>query len=773
MTASRDRLIALLDPASGLNGVDYAELVEGSDPPKLRVHFHTGVALSGGAVTARLDGGDRIRTIPLDTIGAADWSADAEGRPLLLLRPLIEGDFSNYLLTLESARLDPRFTATPVSFKVFCPSKFDCEPLDEQCPPDPHAAPAIDYLAKDFTSFRNLLLDDSAQRYPGWLERSEGDVGIMLAEALSALADELSYQQDRVAADLNFATAVGRQALAAHARLVDYEPRPARSARTELMLTVAAGSVPAGALINGVDADGQRIGFETGEGLAGPAAYPVDPRSNWPLAPWWWDEDSRCLPRGSVEMWLVGDALGLVPGSRLLIQTDLDGESIRQIVTLTAVSADFDPLFPSGTGTKLTRIAWDSSDALTRARDLTRTRAGGNLVPATQGVRAGERFATAPAPASAAGATLAIEREGTNGVAVQRLPLRAEQLAWLPDSADPEIKVAQILPEPRDWNHSPTLLDADPFEPAFALDQEAWRAVSFAGDGGATHWEPDGDEGTTLRFGDGVFGQSPEPGAVFDVTYRTGAGAAGNLPADAINEIVAAGAIVEARNPLPAAGGADCESALEVRRFAPQAFRAKPLRAVRAEDYSAAARELSWVQDAAARFRWTGSWHSGFVAADPIGGFDAGLANHIELAQMIDRRRLAAVEAFTPAPRFVSIDLEIDICVKSDAWRDDVERRVIASLAPAGRSRDSTGFFFADRFSFGMPLYRARLEEAIAAIPGVKGVLDIRYRRRAALKSFAPLPAILTVGTGEILRIDNDSDWPERGTITILTEGGA
>lgn len=773
MTDTRERLLALLDPASGLNGVDYAELLAGSEPPQLRVHFLTDVPVSAGPVAARLDGGDRIRTVPLDAIAAGDWSTDAEGRPLLLLRPLAEGDFSTYVLTVEAPAIDSRFETTPVSFKIFCPSKFDCRPVEEPCSPETLTAPAIDYLAKDFASFRALLLDDSAQRYPGWLERSEADLGVMMAEALSALADELSYQQDRVAADLNFATAVGRQALVAHARLVDYEPQAARSARTELMLNVAANQVAAGSAIGGVDGDGQRIGFEIGEGLAGPAAYAVDPRWNWPLEPWWWDEEERCLPRGAVEMWLVGDSLGLVPGCRLLIQTDLPGESIRQIVTLTEAADDFDPLFPPGTGTKLTRIKWGEGDALARARDLTATRIGGNIVPASQGVRATERFATAPAPASAPSAVLAIEREGANGVTVQRLPLRSGNLAWLPGAAAPEIQVAQLLPQVRGWSHSATLLDADAFEPAFAVDQEAWRAVTVAGDGRPTHWEPDGDDGATIRFGDGIFGEAPEPGALFEIVYRTGVGSAGNLPADSIREIAAPGAIVEARNPLAATGGADAETALQVRRFAPEAFRAHPLRAVRPEDYAAAARELQWVQDAAARFRWTGSWHSGFVAADPLGGFDADLAQRLELVRMIDRRRLAGVEVFTPPPLFVSIDLEIDICVKSDAWRDDVERRVIESLAPAGSRRDSTGFFFADRFSFGMPLYRARLEEAIVAIPGVKGVLDIRYRRRAALRSFLPLPPILAVGTGQILRIDNDSDWPERGTITIRTEGGA
>ena len=78
--------------------------------------------------------------------------------------------------------------------------------------------PPIDYLAKDFLSFRQALLDFSALRYPEWQERSEADFGVMFLEALSALADDLSYTQDRVAAEATLrnrdAAALGRPACA-------------------------------------------------------------------------------------------------------------------------------------------------------------------------------------------------------------------------------------------------------------------------------------------------------------------------------------------------------------------------------------------------------------------------------------------------------------------------------------------------------------------------------------------------------------------------------
>jgi hypothetical protein len=54
----------------------------------------------------------------------------------------------------------------------------------------------------------------------------------------------------------------------------------------------------------------------------------------------------------------------------------------------------------------------------------------------------------------------------------------------------------------------------------------------------------------------------------------------------------------------------------------------------------------------------------------------------------------------------------------------------------------------------------------------VKGVLSIDFRRRGVLTGFGPLPEVFPLAADEILRIDNDPDWPERGTIQVFPEGG-
>ena len=53
--------------------------------------------------------------------------------------------------------------------------------------------------------------------------------------------------------------------------------------------------------------------------------------------------------------------------------------------------------------------------------------------------------------------------------------------------------------------------------------------MAFDPTGLPTQWDYDGDQGDTLRFGFEGFGQPPNDGDVYDVTYRIGVGATGNV----------------------------------------------------------------------------------------------------------------------------------------------------------------------------------------------------------------------------------------------------
>jgi predicted phage baseplate assembly protein len=157
------------------------------------------------------------------------------------------GDFSNYILKVvdldEVGRptdqpmksFDPCYASLLFSFKAGCPSRLDCRP------PDVSKAlrfddPEINYLAKDYASFRQIILDRLALILPDWKERHVPDLGIALVEILAYAGDHLSYYQDAVATEAYLGTARQRISVRRHARLVDYKMHEGCNSRTWVFL---------------------------------------------------------------------------------------------------------------------------------------------------------------------------------------------------------------------------------------------------------------------------------------------------------------------------------------------------------------------------------------------------------------------------------------------------------------------------------------------------------------------------------------------------------
>jgi uncharacterized phage protein gp47/JayE len=96
----------------------------------------------------------------------------------------------------------------------------------------------IDYLARDYASFRQALLDLIPSKLPEWSDRSEADFGVALIELFAYMADILSYYQDRVANEAFLGTAQERRSVIQHLRLIGYEMAPAAPASAALSVIV-------------------------------------------------------------------------------------------------------------------------------------------------------------------------------------------------------------------------------------------------------------------------------------------------------------------------------------------------------------------------------------------------------------------------------------------------------------------------------------------------------------------------------------------------------
>jgi hypothetical protein len=199
------RRAALANPAqnpSGLNGIDFLEVLDHDAPSKvmrqrlLKIHFVNN--LSGGPLATtnvRIEGGERITNLIVKNVTPG---AGAEAN-VLTVEVNQPGDFSIYTLRfVQDAQhpqpppgYDPILSAVDFSFKVECPSYFDCQP-ECVCPPPPRVEPEINYLAKDYASFRRQMLDRMAVLAPQWKERNAADLSVALVEVLAFVGDYLS-----------------------------------------------------------------------------------------------------------------------------------------------------------------------------------------------------------------------------------------------------------------------------------------------------------------------------------------------------------------------------------------------------------------------------------------------------------------------------------------------------------------------------------------------------------------------------------------------------
>lgn len=232
---------------SSLNGIDYVEV--DCAQTTLAVYFLGRAPDWIETANLRIEGGVRERGIRVTNVLLERAEDDGLDDRLIVSvdRP---GDFSTYRLCVVAldaagrpaakppADFDPRYACADFLFKASCPSDLDCAaPVD--CPGPALDEPAIDYLAKDYGSFRQLVLDRLALTLPAWRERHAPDLMITLVELLAYVGDHLSYHQDAVAAEAYLDTARLRTSVRRHARLVDYRLHEGCNARCWLAFEVS------------------------------------------------------------------------------------------------------------------------------------------------------------------------------------------------------------------------------------------------------------------------------------------------------------------------------------------------------------------------------------------------------------------------------------------------------------------------------------------------------------------------------------------------------
>lgn len=278
-----------------LNGLDYLEVSD--DMRTLIVHFLAKLKTKLTKANIRISGGQRIRDIQVVDVQVCRH-ADPEMGDCMEVTVDKVGDLSTYTLCIVASQdgrpthqlhpdFDRRYACLEFTFQAGCSSDLDCK-APAVCPIEPRVEPEIDTLAKDYASFRQLILDRLSLIMPDWQERHVPDVGIALVELLAYVGDHLSYTQDAVATEAYLDTARQRISARRHVRLVDYYLHEGNNARAWVFVWTRPNPPP----LKPTD-----FYFVTG--------YDGAPTDRWMLT----RDDLRSVPAGSYEVFepLVAD----------------------------------------------------------------------------------------------------------------------------------------------------------------------------------------------------------------------------------------------------------------------------------------------------------------------------------------------------------------------------------------------------------------------------------------------------------------------------------
>ena len=392
--------------AATLFGLDYAEVSD--NQLTVYVHFLGKAPQKIEKANIQLQGGRRIRDVQVINLTVhrqSDPTLD-DFMEVLVNKP---GDFSTYTLSVAGIDgFDARYGQVKFSFKAACPTGLDCK-TQNTCPPPDRTQPHINYLAKDYASFRQLILDRLAFTMPQWQETHVPDLGITLVELLAYAGDYLSYYQDAVATEAYLGTARQRISVRRHARLVDYQMHDGCNARawvtvstdTDIQLDVSTisfvtqfPSVPPRNILTAADlVNVAPSAYDVFQPLL-PASGTVSFfKAHSEICFYTWGDCQCCLAKGATSATLIdyfvdnstpastinapGRKLNLKPGDVLIFEEVLGPKTAnpadadpthRQAVRLTSVTQAVDPLYrlkEGEPGQPIVEIEWAAEDALT------------------------------------------------------------------------------------------------------------------------------------------------------------------------------------------------------------------------------------------------------------------------------------------------------------------------------------------------------------------------------------------------------------------------
>ena len=115
------------------------------------------------------------------------------------------------------------------------------------------------------------------------------------------------------------------------------------------------------------------------------------------------------------------------------------------------------------------------------------------------------------------------------------------------------------------------------------------------------------------------------------------------------------------------------------------------------------------------------------------------------------------------------------MCVAATHFRAHVEQALLITLDNQAHSDGARGFFHPDNFTFDQPLYLSQLYAAVEAVEGVDAAVVTKFKRLQEPDAASPDnldQAHISIGTLEIVRLDNGPSFPANGVLRLNMLGG-
>ncbi len=615
---------------------------------------------------------------------------------------------------------------------------------------------SIDHMTKDYASFRSALLDLIPVKTPKWVDRSEADMGIMLLELFSYVADELSYLQDRVANEAFLSTAKQRSSVKGHLALIDYYLQDGLSA--DVFIKIKANKpalIQAGFQLSTDETEKNPIVFET------IVDHHIDPLHNEMTLLNTFIDDITGQPCAIIENRFAK----LQKGQYILFENSKteNAEIVRLSKGPTFVGSD-------------TKITWSIEEKLKFHYELKSDKICANITRANQGKTLNSEI-------------LKQKDQITNQFSFR---IKNGPITYISDGCgDTSLPHAQstikVWVDGQSWDLTNNLLECGPFDQKFSVSVD---------NGGYA----------TVNFGDGVFGTMPSSHSLIEAQYRFGTGSIGNVGRNTLrkfdlsaNSPSIVSCIESITNPLPAFGGVDPESIDEAKIAGPKSIQIQH-RAVVLEDYERLVmlKFPTYVSRAKARFVYNGSFNIVFVSIAVKGGIrvNSGLTLSMllhDVKKYLESVKMIGYKIKVDSAKYVPIEIMMTVFIKQGFDSEGIKERVRLMFGNKDNPDGSSGFFHPSNFGFGDFVYVSKVYETLKKIPEVSyGVISVFKRMNPSFgylendvdkNTFSSRTILkkqdkeseknlkqgyISVDENEIIRLDNYSAYRPKNGVLIL-----